>query len=59
MRATQMKLKRVLVFINATTVLALDAFLILVLCFDMSVNTRPVNGFVTIRALHMRRTQNT
>ena len=59
MRAAQMKLKRVLVFINATTMLALDAFLVLVLCFDMSVNTRPVDRLITIRALHMRRTKHT
>ena len=59
MRAAQMELKRVLVLIDATAVLALGTLLVLVLCFDMSVYTRSVDRLITIRALNVRGAQNT
>ena len=54
-----MELKRVLVLIDATAVLALGTLLVLVLCFDMSVYTRSVDRLITIRALNVRGAQNT
>ena len=53
MTVTQMKLERIFVLVKPIAMLALNTFLILVLCFDMSVHTCSVDRFITIRTLNM------